>query len=302
MISIIVPVYNTEKYLDRCIQSILSQTYIDFELLLINDGSTDSSGVICDRYAEQDSRVRVFHQVNMGVTAARKIGVHNALGEFVTFVDSDDELYDDALDTLLSNVTGDNIDIVATDLKTEILISGDDYIKNTLCGKLYNRIWGNLYRRTLLTDYVLDIPREINIGEDAIMNIRIGLNMHQRYAKSIKNVVYKYRHNPLSVINTWKISLEYEELYIEELVRTLGIRIDDFRNEYYFSNLNILENLIVCKISVDYNRLWIQELRSWYKNKRVSFRHWIVLNIRYNLLCKYILAIEKRVKNIFCSV
>ncbi len=90
MISIIVPVYNAEKYLDQCIQSILSQTYTDFELLLIDDGSTDSSGAICDRYAEQDSRVRVFHKENGGVSSARNLGLGNAKGEWVTFCDSDD--------------------------------------------------------------------------------------------------------------------------------------------------------------------------------------------------------------------
>ena len=93
LISIIVPVYNTEKYLDRCIQSILSQTYTDFELLLIDDGSTDSSGVICDKYAEQDSRVRVFHKENGGVSSARNIGLDNANGVWITFCDSDDWVY-----------------------------------------------------------------------------------------------------------------------------------------------------------------------------------------------------------------
>lgn len=90
MISIIVPVYNTEKYLDQCIQSILSQTYTDYELLLVDDGSTDSSGVICDRYAEQDSRVREFHKPNGGVSSARNMGLDNARGEWIGWVDSDD--------------------------------------------------------------------------------------------------------------------------------------------------------------------------------------------------------------------
>ena len=90
MISVIVPVYNTEKYLDRCIQSILAQTYTDFELLLIDDGSTDLSGEICDKYAEQDSRVKVFHKENGGVSSARNLGLDKANGDWVTFVDADD--------------------------------------------------------------------------------------------------------------------------------------------------------------------------------------------------------------------
>lgn len=108
-ISVIVPVYNTEKYLDRCIQSILAQTYTDFELLLINDGSTDSSGAICDKYAKQDVRVRVFHKENGGVSSARNKGLDNAQGEWVSFVDSDDWLEIGALESLIKHADADLI-------------------------------------------------------------------------------------------------------------------------------------------------------------------------------------------------
>ena len=81
MVSIIVPVYNTEKFLHRCIDSILAQTYTDFELLLIDDGSKDSSGAICDEYAAKDARVKVFHKENGGVSSARNLGLDNARGE-----------------------------------------------------------------------------------------------------------------------------------------------------------------------------------------------------------------------------
>ncbi len=91
-ISVIVPVYNAEKYLHRCVDSILSQTFTEFELLLIDDGSTDKSGEICDEYAIKDSRIRVFHKENGGVSSARNLGLDNALGEWVTFMDSDDDI------------------------------------------------------------------------------------------------------------------------------------------------------------------------------------------------------------------
>ena len=90
LISVIIPVYNTEKYLRKCVESILSQTFTDFELLLINDGSTDSSGAICDEYAQKDTRVRVFHKENGGVSSARNLGLDKARGQWITFVDSDD--------------------------------------------------------------------------------------------------------------------------------------------------------------------------------------------------------------------
>ena len=91
-ITVIVPVYNTEKYLRRCVDSILAQTFTDFELLLVNDGSTDGSGAICDEYAQKDSRVRVFHKENGGVSSARNIGIDNAQGDWITFIDSDDRI------------------------------------------------------------------------------------------------------------------------------------------------------------------------------------------------------------------
>lgn len=118
MISVIVPVYNTEKYLDRCIQSILAQTYSNFELLLVDDGSTDSSGAICDRYAEQDSRVRVFHKVNGGASTARNMGLDNAKGEYLIFLDADDYWFEDAALEQLHNIAiKNNLDIIRGEYK-----------------------------------------------------------------------------------------------------------------------------------------------------------------------------------------
>ena len=101
-ISVIVPVYNTEQYLHRCIDSILAQTFPDFELLLIDDGSKDNSGRICDEYAAKDSRIRVFHKENGGVSSARNLGLDTAQGEWIAFVDSDDWLKDRYLDAFIS--------------------------------------------------------------------------------------------------------------------------------------------------------------------------------------------------------
>ena len=93
MISIIVPIYNAEQYLHRCIDSILAQSYIDFELLLIDDGSPDNCGAICDEYANQDSRVHVFHKENEGVSSARNLGMAHAQGDWITFIDADDYVH-----------------------------------------------------------------------------------------------------------------------------------------------------------------------------------------------------------------
>ena len=96
-ISVIIPVYNTEAYLPRCIESVIGQTYGDWELLLVDDGSTDGSGDICDRYAKQDERIRVIHNQNQGPAASRENGIKNSKGGLVMFADSDDWLDRDML-------------------------------------------------------------------------------------------------------------------------------------------------------------------------------------------------------------
>ena len=113
MVSIIVPVYNTEKYLHRCIDSVLAQTYKDFELLLIDDGSKDSSGIICDEYAAKDARLRVFHKENGGVSDTRNYGLDLAHGKYLMFLDSDDFwLRNDVLEMLIGKAEENDLDII----------------------------------------------------------------------------------------------------------------------------------------------------------------------------------------------
>ena len=110
-VSIIVPVYNVEKYLQRCIESILTQTETDFELLLIDDGSKDKSGLICDEYAQKDKRVNVIHKENGGVSSARNLGIEKANGEWMCFIDADDYVRQDFLSDIQQYLFND-VDIV----------------------------------------------------------------------------------------------------------------------------------------------------------------------------------------------
>lgn len=109
LISIIVPIFKVEQFLSRCIDSILNQTFTDFELLLIDDGSPDNSGTICDEYALKDKRIRVFHKKNGGVSSARNLGLDNAKGEWITFIDSDDWVKNNYLEKFCNNLTCDLI-------------------------------------------------------------------------------------------------------------------------------------------------------------------------------------------------
>lgn len=118
-LSIIVPVYNTEKYLHRCINSILNQTFTNFELLLIDDGSTDNSGVICDEYARKDSRIRVHHNNNKGASFARNIGLNNVRSEWITFVDSDDWIDSTLYEKMIELAYITHCDMVVCDIAME---------------------------------------------------------------------------------------------------------------------------------------------------------------------------------------
>jgi glycosyltransferase involved in cell wall biosynthesis len=176
-ISVIVPVYNTAQFLPHCIDSILSQNFSDFELLLIDDGSTDGSGQICDSYAEKDNRIRVFHKENGGVSSARNMGLDNAQGEWINFVDSDDWLEQDFF--VIGN--NENVDLiyqhrVFADGKCDSIIQpgifrGEDYLdfltENSQTN-LFLMCYSMLLRSAILTDNHIRFDENLRFGEDRI--------------------------------------------------------------------------------------------------------------------------------------
>ena len=163
IISLIVPVYNVEKYLPRCVDSILSQSYKDFELILVDDGSPDNCGAICDEYALKDNRIRVVHQQNSKVSAARNAGIDISKGEWITLVDSDDWIHKDFLKILLSGALNDTDLVICgctiTSNETEI---DRDYqeisFKSVSLEEIYkdhyarSRAWGRLYKKDTIRD------------------------------------------------------------------------------------------------------------------------------------------------------
>lgn len=112
MLSVIVPVYNVQKYLDQCVESVLKQTYTDFEVILVDDGSTDNSGKMCDDWAQKDDRIKVVHQKNQGLSGARNTGIEASEGEYLVFVDSDDLIAENMFSTLMPMMTDENLDAV----------------------------------------------------------------------------------------------------------------------------------------------------------------------------------------------
>lgn len=179
-ISIIVPVYNAEQWLERCINSIVAQTYADWELLLVDDGSTDRSGDICDRYAASDPRIQVFHKPNGGVSSARNLGLDHAKGEWITFVDADDYIPVQSLQYLVNNNNEDliigayeiigqpkTIDI-KLDIDTVQLQDIDSLVNEYIGTSLLSSPWCKLFKNYIITKYQIHFNEKIILGEDAI--------------------------------------------------------------------------------------------------------------------------------------
>lgn len=216
IVSVVVPVYKVEAFLQECIDSILTQTYTDFELILVNDGSPDASGRICDENAKKDVRIRVLHQENLGVTRARANGVSMARGEFITFVDSDDTLLPDALKLLMEPVNTD-VDIVLARYEGgRVLPAGEISLAEyrEMCAVMRGIDVGpfaKLFRRCLFNDAIFNLPRELSVGEDAVMNIRLAYRAAGKVYSTGK-IVYRYRENESSVMHTSKPSPEMDVL------------------------------------------------------------------------------------------
>lgn len=182
MISVIIPIFKAEKFLHRCIDSILAQSYTDFELLLIDDGSPDNSGAICDEYAVKDSRVRVFHKENGGVSSARNLGLDNALGEYVTFCDADDYVTSDWLFAYcyamsenvnlivqgFYKIVGDNIDEnVLPFFEGNSVDDKQELIMRLVVSSCFGYVWAKAFRRELIERYHVRFDEKSSFTEDA---------------------------------------------------------------------------------------------------------------------------------------
>ena len=228
MIGVIVPVYKVEKYIAECIESILAQTYTNFRLILVDDGTPDKAGEICDEYAKKDKRITVIHQENAGVTRARARGVEEATDcEFITFVDGDDTVRTECFETLLNEMK-EAVDIVVGHYEPKesstdaIELENEEYISRLIQLNLGmpHAMWAKLFRRNIFNDFIFDLPREITIGEDAIANIRLATESTKPVVV-INEAIYNYRILPDSVSHCFNKSLVYQNDFFKYLKGTI---------------------------------------------------------------------------------
>ncbi|MCA0757742.1 glycosyltransferase [Paenibacillus sp. N4] len=216
-VSVIVPIYNAEKWLSGCIDSILRQSFSDFELLLVNDGSADNSGAVCALYAARDRRVRVLHQPNAGAGSAKNAGIDAAAGKYIAFVDADDSIEESFLERLHAAAEEHECEAVVGGFRTRPggkavspgfarhrLLSGQDFILsspavhsgNDLCF-----VWRSLYKRSLIVQSGIRFRKELTVGEDTIFNLELYLECERIYA--IPDALYNYNvNNPDSLMSS----------------------------------------------------------------------------------------------------
>ena len=214
LISVIIPVYKVEKYLDKCIRSVVNQTYTNLDIILIDDGSPDGCGEICDEWAEKDKRIRVIHQQNAGVSAARNAGLDIASGDYIAFVDSDDYIHTDFLQTLYSNITANDADMaicgycevdeqgqsfVSEDKETieERLLDNTSALEYLSIGKTKNQVWDKLYKKALFAEVRFPIGK---IHEDNFVTPRLLYACTRIHVTSRE--LYYYVQNPTSIMHT----------------------------------------------------------------------------------------------------
>ncbi len=266
MYSIIIPIYNSEKYLSRCLDSVLAQTASDFELILVDDGSKDKSGEICKEYQKKDNRIKYIRKENAGVSAARNTGIENATGDYIGFIDSDDEICSDMYEKLLNAAVQSGADIAVCDITTVYSddTTEEDTLPNVPSDKLISRedlqpkqllyMAGSacrcIYKKKLFEDENVRFPVGIKLSEDRIFNIfamgraegiyYIKKQLYLRYVLS-ESAVNKYHEDYFqNVVNAaWKtkealICSGFGEVFLKTYaIQTANGAISAVYNEFH---------------------------------------------------------------------
>ena len=274
-ISVIVPVYKAEKYLHRCVDSLLAQTFQDFEVLLVDDGSPDRSGEICDEYAKKDSRVRVFHKENGGVSSARNVGLSNAIGEYLTFIDADDWIDVDCFEEGYSLLRREYLDILQYSYRKVSeegrIISIHHYECVPMNWKDFVRkdhflvcVWGNYIRTSIIKKCHLCFDEKIHLAEDQLFIMR-AMTLSNRIAQT-NRIYYNYFQNSGSathnsqkkdIIESSKELLRFENKYYmfkPHIDRMIAYFYVDFLSVYKVSGEEL--DRIYCEAKIQFRNLY----------------------------------------------
>lgn len=272
-VSVIVPIYNGEKYIGRCIESIQRQTYTNLEIILVNDGSKDSSGLICNQYAERDRRIKVYHVKNQGVSRTRNYGLGKATGTYIQFVDSDDYLSRHATKSLVDTIEKKHVDLVVcryirllkklhlygTQIEKTGFYTNKQYLINTLRDPghhYYGVVWNKLFRREIIEKYHIRFYDNANLGEDFIFNLQYLRRI--KLVLVMKDHLYYYRCDNENTLSRYEKSIQmckrelnnrylifgfYKEAFIDVgLYDTYKDKVQQYWLMYFARNLYYLQH------------------------------------------------------------
>lgn len=226
-VSIIVPVFKAERYLRQCIESILTQTFTDWECILVDDGSPDHSGAICDEYAARDARIRVIHKEKGGVSSARNVALGRMTGKWLTFIDSDDCLYPNALHRWVEVAEQNNLDLIQCHFNREYKEGQEEgNATEVLTAAQYSDsenyltcVWGTLFKTSIVKEHTLRFDENVKLGEDQIFLLNY-MQLCTRIQR-IGDVLYFYRNNEQGAVNNPKPEYEMASVRaFKELKRT----------------------------------------------------------------------------------
>lgn len=265
-VSVIVPIYKAEKYLSHCVESILRQTYDDWELLLIDDGGPDRSGQICEEFAVKNTKIRVFHKENGGVSSARNLGLDNANGEWVMFVDADDWLEPQCIETCLRAAEEEHLDLVQFNYRmvdeNEInLPSKTNEVPAMESEKYIERgcfnvcVWGALIASSIITVNNIRFAEEIKLAEDQLF-IMTSMAHASRIA-FIKDILYNYQQIETSAVHNSKT---------KDITKSMSL-LNRFRQTYpcFTKHIAYQNNLFCYQLVID-NEMPIIEICKLYNS------------------------------------
>lgn len=218
LISIVIPAYNAQNSIAASLDSVRKQCFEQFEVIVVNDGSTDGTAAILAEYLGRDLRIKAIHTPNHGVNLARQLAIQHAIGRYITFLDADDQLQSNALEMYFQQI--EDHDVLLANCVVDKVLDKEEYLSLMMDERLPKELWGKLFKRELLTEDVMTLPRDICMGEDYIWNIRITRFIQS--VKLIKDNYYRYDdQNPHSAIHRFKKSIPYEKRFWDMLYQSL---------------------------------------------------------------------------------
>lgn len=276
-VSIILPIYNVENYLERCVETVLGQTYEEIEVILVDDGATDDSGKICDDLAKKDTRIRVIHKQNGGLSSARNIGYQAATGEYLMYIDSDDAIKKDLVERCVKSIedtrsdiviygyekvseSGDVLEICKWGNKTYTRDEMESYLFQAITEMSYGYAWNKLYRKSVLDQSGILADGKVIDREDLVYNME--LLSYWNKITFIDYAGYEYLQRGNSLLHNSNLARLQGIEYFVNRMHDIDVGKKDVNRKVF--NMNVLHYLADCIIK---NIIWNDSLKSKEKKK-----------------------------------